>query len=61
MELLKALKKIKKVCEKHEDCCDCPLRAVKFDVEYDSKCALQNNVPLNWVLVENADNKLFKG
>lgn len=59
MELLKALKKIKKVCAKHE-CPSCPLRAIKFDVENESQCSLQNDAPINWVLVENVDNRLFK-
>lgn len=60
MELLKALKKIQKVCAKHEDCFNCPLRAVNFDAESNSKCTLLNSAPVAWVLVENVDNKLFK-
>lgn len=59
MELLKALKKIKKVCEKQTCCENCPLRAVTYG-HCDCSCSLRNNDPRNWDLIEVVDNRLFK-
>ncbi|HJF40218.1 MAG TPA: hypothetical protein K8V91_04770 [[Clostridium] spiroforme] len=53
-EIIKALKVIQDICEKHYHCADCPLRKDESD------CSLrEGDIPKNWTLYDPQNIKLI--